>query len=228
MKTIGLIGGISWESTQEYYHLINSEINQRLGGKHSARIILYSFDFQEIYNRLEGEDFQGIGKRLLAEAMNLQRAGADLLVLCANTAHRWAPEVVKHISIPLVHIGDATGAAIRNAGVGRVLLLGTKYTMEGDFIKGILEKDYGVEVVVPGETDRIETSRIIFEELIVGKFNDSARDFFGDVISKHTDVEGVILGCTELPLIIKDEDSNLPLFNTTHLHAMAAVEAALK
>lgn len=228
MKTIGLLGGISWESTQEYYRIINLEVNKRLGKKHSARLRIYSFDFQEIFERLEQEDFEGIGERLVEEALALEHAGSDLLILCANTAHRWAGEIMKNTKIPLIQIGEATGKAIREKDIGKVLLLGTKYTMEGDFIKKVLADQYGIQVVVPGLEDQKEVNRIIFDELIIGIINNSSREFCLDLIRRYTDVHGVILGCTELPLIIKDDDCERLLFNTTRLHAMAAVDYALK
>lgn len=228
MKTIGMIGGISWESTHEYYHLLNKEVNSLLGRKHSAPILLYSFDFEEIMDHLQNEDFIGIGERLIEEAKKLEAAGADLLMLCANTAHRWAGEVVANIQIPLVHIGDATGKAIKKAGIGHVLLLGTEYTMDGEFIKGKLLKEFDIQVTIPGKKDRQELNRIIFDELIVGEFKDSSRQFILDIIGQYPEVEGVILGCTELPLIIKKEDCDLPLFNTTALHAHAAIKFALQ
>ncbi len=227
MKTIGLIGGISWESTAEYYKLLNEEIKTRLGGRHSANILMYSFDFDEIYNFNQNEDFNSIGKRLTEEAINLENAGAELLLLCANTAHKWANDVKDKINIPLVHIADATGRSITDAGIKKVLLLGTNLTMAGEFIKGKLLTDFGINVLVPESEDRNIVSDIIYDELIMGKFLEPSRQKILSIIKKFDDIEGVILGCTELPLIIKPEDTPLQLFNTTELHAKAAVDFAL-
>ena len=228
MKTIGMIGGLSWESTQEYYRLINREVNKRLGDAHSASIRMYSFNFEEILELNRNGDDKKIGKRLAKEAQKLENAGVDLIMLCANTAHEWAKEIKEKTNIPLLHIADATGIAIVNAGIQKVLLLGTKYTMERDFIKGKLDKKYGIEVVVPAKKDREEVSRIIYDELVRGQIKDSSRYFLLDLIKRHPQVNGIILGCTELPLLVKEEDCIVPLFNTTRLHALAAVNFALE
>ncbi len=227
MKTIGIIGGTSWESTQEYYRLLNREVNKRLGGKHSAKIIMYSFDFEEIDRRNRVDDLEGIGKRLIEEAVKLENAGAELLMLGANTAHLWADKIQEKISIPIVHIADAIGKAINKTGVKRVLLLGTDRTMEGDFIKGRLKNNYGVEVVIPDRERIKRINYIIYEELVRGMFEDSSREYLLHTIGKQDYIEGVILGCTELPLIIKDSDCDYPLFNTTALHANAVADLAL-
>jgi len=228
MKTIGLIGGISWESTAVYYHIINKEVNKRLGGVHSARIYMYSFDFDEILRFNQKDDVESIGTRLVEEAIKLESSGAELLVLGANTAHRWVDLVQSNISIPIVHIGEATGKAVRNANMNHVLLLGTKYTMEGDYIKGKLYSEFGIQVTVPEKEDIQKINRIIYEELVVGKFKDSSKQILLHIINKFNNIDGVILGCTELPLIISSEDTNLTLFDTTLLHARAAVDFALK
>jgi aspartate racemase len=227
MKTIGLIGGLSWESTTEYYRIINHEINKKLGGKHSARIRLYSFDFEEIdkYNR--SGDLVGATPRFIEEALNLEKSGADLLLLCANTAHLFAGEIRKHIKIPLIHIAEETGKAIKKKGIRKVALLGTKYTMEGDFIKEKLASEYGIEVTIPGADARSNIHNIILEELIMGKFNEPSKRYLTNVINQFENIEGVILGCTELPLIIKPEDTSFLLFDTTEIHAIAAVDFAL-
>ncbi len=228
MKTIGLIGGISWESTAEYYKLLNEEIKTRLGGRHSANILMYSFDFDEIYSFNQKEDYDSIGKRLTEEAMKLENTGADLLLLCANTAHKWANEVKSKINIPLIHIADATGRSITDAGIKKVLLLGTNLTMAGEFIKGKLLTDFGINVLVPESEDRNIVSDIIYDELIMGKFLEPSRQKILSIIKKFDNIEGVILGCTELPLIIKPKDTPFQLFNTTELHAMAAIDFALR
>ncbi len=228
MKTIGIIGGITWHSTLEYYRIINQETKKRLGKAHSARILMYSFDWQEIDSLRSSGNFDKVGDRICEEAVKLESAGAELLMLGANTPHRFADKIKQAISVPLIHIADATGRAIQKMGLKKVLLLGTLYTMREDFIRGKLKRDYDIEVVVPEEADLLEVSRIIFEELVDGRFLDASRNFLLGVIGKmrHEGVEGVILGCTELPLIIKSEDTPLPLFDTTQLHAKTAVEFA--
>jgi len=227
MKTIGLIGGISWESTAEYYKILNQKINHRLGGRHSARILMYSFDFDEIYNFNQKDDLDSIRDRLIEEAIKLEKAGAELLMFCANTAHKWANDVKSKINIPLVHIAEATGRAIIDAGINKVLLLGTNLTMEGDFIKGKLLSDFGIEVLVPEAKDRNIISNIIYDELIVGEFKESSTNKILSIMNKFQNVEGVILGCTELPIIIKPKNTTVKLFNTTELHAQAAIDFAL-
>jgi aspartate racemase len=228
MKTIGLIGGLSWESTTEYYRIINHEVNKRLGGKHSARIRMYSFDFEEIDEFNRSGNLIGASPRLVEEALILEKTGIDLLLLCANTAHLFARDIRKNIKIPLIHIAEETGKAIKNKGIRKVALLGTKFTIEGDFIKGILAAEYGIEVLVPEADARLKIHEIIFEELIMGKFEDSSKRTLINIINQFDNIEGVILGCTELPLIIKPEDTPKILFNTTEIHALAAVDFALK
>jgi len=228
MKTIGLIGGLSWESTTEYYRIINQEVNRRLGGKHSARIRLYSFDFDEIDKFNKADNLKGVYYRFSEEALILEKTGVDVLLLCANTAHMFAEEIRKSIKIPLIHIAEETGKTIRQKGIKKVALLGTQFTMEGEFIKGKLESEFGLEIQVPDLPSRKKISEIIYEELVAGKFLDSSKRFFIDVIKSFHDIEGVILGCTELPLIIKPSDTALPLFNTTEIHALAAVDFVTK
>jgi aspartate racemase len=228
MKTIGLIGGLSWESTVEYYQIINREVNRRMGGKHFARIRMYSFDFDEIDKYNQVYDQAGIGKRVVEESLILEKTGVEVLLLCANTIHLFADEVRKNIQIPLIHIAEETGKVIHQKRINRVALLGTKYTMEGDFIKGKLHSEFGIDVNVPDSDSRRKINEIIYEELILGKFLDSSRQFLINVINHFENIEGVILGCTELPLIIKPEDTKKILFNTTEIHALAAVDYALK
>lgn len=228
MNTIGLIGGLSWESTVDYYRIINREVNQRLGGAHSAPMLMYSFDFEEIVKFNSQSDFDGIGRRLIEESIKIEKAGADFLILCANSAHRWANEVQNAIGIPILHIADATGKEISRIGLSKVLLLGTRYTMEGDFVIPKLKNEYGIEAVVPDTADRDYIHQIIFEELVVGEFKESTKERLLAIIDKEKEVEGVILGCTELPLIIQPSDSSLPFINTTEVHAKAAVDFALK
>jgi len=228
MKTIGLIGGLSWQSTTEYYRFINREVNERLGGKHSAKIRVYSFDYDEIDKFNRTYDLTGVCNRLIEEALILEKTGVDALLLCANTAHMFAAEIREKINIPLIHIAEETGKIIRKKGINRVVLLGTKFTMEGDFIKGILYSEFGIEVLVPDADFQTKINKIIYDELVVGKFIDESKRFLINVINHFENIEGVILGCTELPLIVNPEDTAKILFNTTEIHALAAVDFALK
>lgn len=226
MKTIGLIGGITWQSTVEYYRIINHETKKILGGSHSARILMYSFDWQEIDSLRNSGNFDKVGPRMAEEALNLEQAGAGVILLCANTAHRFVDVVRNNISVPLIHIADAAGKEIRKKGLKKVLLLGTKYTMQERYISDKLEQEYDTEVVVPAEKDLLEVSRIIFEELVDERIVESSGDWLLELIRKTPGIDGVILGCTELPLIIKPENTSLPLIDTTFLHAKAAVDFA--
>lgn len=221
MKTIGLLGGMSWESTVVYYQTINRVVNAQLGGFHSAKILLNSVDFHEV-NRVD---------YLLEDAaQTLERAGADFLVLCTNTMHRLADEIQGRISIPLLHIADATGRQIRGAGVKRVGLLGTKVTMEREFYRKRLEDKYGLEVVIPSEADREIVHRIIFEELCHGLTLTSSRSEYCRIISDFAEqgIGNVILGCTELGLLVRPGDTAANLFDTAKIHAVAAARYALE
>ncbi|MCB2220321.1 MAG: amino acid racemase [Bacteroidetes bacterium] len=226
MKTIGLVGGITWQSTLDYYRIINQETIRLLGGSHSARILLYSFDWEEINGLRNSGNFEKVGPRLAEEALRLESLGAGVILLCANTAHKFAGEVRQRLSVPLIHIADATGKEIMSKGLKKVLLLGTQYTMQERFISEKLEKEYRVDVVVPGDNDIREISRIIFEELVNAKFLHSSKKYLMELIHSTPDIDGVILGCTELPLVIKPEDTTLTLIDTTYLHAKAAVAFA--
>lgn len=228
MRTIGLIGGLSWESSAEYYRILNLEINKRLGGKHSARIRMYSFDFDEIDRNVKTENFDAIGDRLTEEALKLEEAGAEMLVLGANTAHQWADQILAKINIPLVHITDAIGNAIKKAGLKNILLLGTKYTMEWDFMIGKLTREYDLNILVPDGDSRNDVHNIIYDELIEGKFLEGSELKIMNIINSFNDIEGVILGCTELPILIKEDNCELKLFDTTELHSMAIVDFALQ
>ena len=227
MKTLGLIGGTSWESTVEYYRILNREINKRLGGQHSCKLRLYSFDFDEIDRYYKTGNIAGVGYRFIEEAQILEKSGADAVLLCANTAHMFAEKIRKSIKIPLIHIAEETGKAIRQKGLKKVVLLGTKYTMEGDFIIGPLSQGFGIEVLVPDPDIRTKINSIIFDELIHGKFHDTSKKFLIEIINKYENINGIILGCTELPLILKPEDTEKILFDTTEIHAIAAVDFVL-
>ncbi|MBC8490775.1 MAG: aspartate/glutamate racemase family protein [Bacteroidetes bacterium] len=229
MKTIGLIGGISWNSTVDYYRIINLEVNKRLGGKHSAKILLYSLNFADIENLMLKSDYVQLRAEILKVAKKLENGGADLLLLCANTAHKFADDIKKEIKIPLIHIADSTGNNIQKSGIKKVGLLGTKFTMEEDFILARIKERYNVDILIPSSEERQVVNEIIYEELVIGNFLNSSKVKFLNIIEnlKLNGAKGIILGCTELPLIIKPQDCTLPLFNTTEIHALAAVDCAL-
>ncbi len=228
MRTIGLLGGMSWESSAEYYRLANELVRQRLGGLHSARCILASVDFAEIERLQVSGEWDEAGRRLAESAAGLEAAGADLLLICTNTMHKVADQVQAAIGIPLLHLGDATAAAVLRAGVRRVGLLGTAFTMEQSFYRDRLA-GHGLEVLVPPADDRAEVHRIIYDELCLGDIRDESRMIYRGVIERlvATGAEGIILGCTEIELLIAADDSPVPVFPTTRLHVEAAVDAAL-
>lgn len=228
METIGLIGGMSWESSAEYYRILNEEAKRQLGGLHSAKCILYSLDFEEIEALQAQGNWQEAGEVLGAAAASLERAGADFIVICTNTMHKAAGAVEQNIGIPLLHIGDATAVKVKSTGIRKIGLLGTRYTMEMDFYKSRLEA-HGLEVVIPEEGERQEINRVIFEELCLGEIRERSKAFYLNVISKleKSGAEGVILGCTEIGLLVKAEDTDALLFDTTAIHALAAMEKAL-
>lgn len=220
MKTIGLLGGMSWESTITYYQTINRVVGAQLGGLHSAKILLHSVDFDEV-NKVD--------YLLEGAARGLERAGADFLVLCTNTMHRLAPEIEMAVSIPLLHIADAVGQQIVDAGQKHIGLIGTKTTMEQDFYRGRLEDRYGLKVTVPPEADREIIHRIIFEELCHGRWLSPSRSEYCRIVSDLAEqgVEGVILGCTEIGLLVRQTDTRVTLFDTAKIHAVAAAHSAL-
>lgn len=229
MKTIGLLGGMSWPSTVSYYQQINQAVNARLGGLHSARIAMYSVDFAELERPALDGSWEVTAGILSRAARSLERAGADFLVLCTNTMHRVAPDIETAVDIPLLHIADATADGIRRAGLGKVGMLGTRFTMEHDFYRGRLRERHGVETLVPGEADREQIDRVIFDELVVGEVRPESRDVLLRSIRElvASGSEGIILGCTELGLLVGANDVAVPLFDTTELHARAAVARAL-
>lgn len=229
MKTIGLLGGMSWESSAEYYRLINQGVRARLGGLHSAQILLWSFDFAEVEALQHAGDWDGATALLVAAARRLERGGADLVLICTNTMHRMADAVQAAVALPLLHIADPTAARVVAAGVRRVGLLGTAFTMEGEFYKGRLRDRFGLDVMVPGEADRALVHRVIYEELVQGRVDPASREAFRAVIARlvAAGAEAVILGCTEIMLLVGPADSAVPLFDTTAIHAEAAVDAAL-
>ena len=229
MKTIGLLGGMSWESTVPYFQVINREVGRRLGGTHSARLILLSVDFHEIEALQHDGRWEALGEILAGEARILAEAGADFLVLCTNTMHLVAPAIEEATNVPLLHIADATARRIRSAGLSRVALLGTRFTMEEDFYKGRLEAVHGLDVIVPPERDRQTVHRIIYEELVLGKTISASRSEYQRIVTalEKGGAEGVILGCTEIGLLLRPGDTETPTFDTARIHAEAAVEMAL-
>lgn len=229
MRTIGLIGGMSWESTVPYYRQINETVKQRLGGLHSARLVLYSVDFHEVERLQHGGDWDAAGALLARAARSLEAAGADCVVVCTNTMHKVAPAIEAAVSIPLLHIADPTAAAIAKAGLRIVGLLGTRFTMEQDFYTGRLRERHGLQVLVPPPADRELVHRVIYEELCRGEVVDRSRAGFRRVIAElvANGAQGVILGCTEISMLVTQEDSPAPLFDTTTIHAVSAAEWAL-
>jgi aspartate racemase len=228
-KVIGLIGGMSWESSAEYYRIINQRVRDRLGPLRSARCLMWSFDFGEIEALQHAGRWDEAAEELVAAARRLERGGADLVVICTNTMHRMADQVQAAIGLPLLHIADPTAERIRAAGLSRVGLLGTAFTMEQDFYKGRLAARHGLDVLVPGADDRAEVHRVIYEELVQGRALPASREAYRAVIARLVarGAQAVILGCTEIMLLVRPKDSPVPLFDTTALHAEAAVEWAL-
>ncbi|GAB4333453.1 MAG: aspartate/glutamate racemase family protein [Candidatus Abyssubacteria bacterium] len=228
MKVIGLIGGMTWESSLEYYRIINEEVKTRLGGFHSAKILMYSVDFQEVERQQSRGRWDESARLLVESAERLERGGADLLLICANTMHRVADEVESAVRIPLVHIADATAAEASRLGARRLGLLGTRYTMEEDFLKGRLSR-HGLSVIVPGERSREAVHAVIYDELCFGKIVPESRRAVLGIIEELREggAQAVVLGCTELPLLVKQSDTSVVLLDTTALHARRAVELAL-
>ncbi|KNC88388.1 aspartate/glutamate racemase [Trabulsiella odontotermitis] len=229
MKTIGLLGGMSWESTIPYYRLINEGIKQQLGGLHSAKIILHSVDFHEIEACQSGNQWDKAGEMLADAAQGLEKAGAEGIVLCTNTMHKVADAIESRCTVPFLHIAEATGRAIEKQGMKRVALLGTRYTMEQDFYRGRLESEFGLETLIPDASEREQINRIIFDELCLGSFTQPSREIYLHVIERlaQQGAEGVIFGCTEIGLLVPVEQSPVPVFDTAAIHAADAVEFML-
>ncbi len=228
MKTIGLIGGMSWESTSEYYRIINEEIKERLGGLHSAKCLINSVDFEEIERCQSSGDWDGAGEILGNAAYSLQKGGADFIIICTNTMHKVVGKIKAKIDIPVLHIADATAKEIKRKDIQKVGLLGTKYTMEQDFYKSRIEEN-NIKVIVPSEKNRKEINKVIYTELCLGKIVSQSREYYKRVIEElvQKGAQGIILGCTEIWLLIKQENVSVPIFDTTHIHAIEAVKVAL-
>ncbi|MHA1746728.1 MAG: aspartate/glutamate racemase family protein [Promethearchaeota archaeon] len=226
MKTIGLLGGMSWESSLEYYRILNELIQAKLGGLHSAECVMYSVDFDSYAKWMCQGDWDQIGNNLTALAKKVEEAGADVLLICTNTMHKLVPAIEPHISIPILHIADAAAKAIRKQGFTTVGLLGTRFTMEEDFYSARLKEKHGIDVVIPTSEDRTHIDRIIFEELVKGILTEDSRQIYIRIIHElqQKGAQGVILGCTEIPLLIKQADSPIPVFDTTQLHAEYAIQ----
>jgi aspartate racemase len=229
MKTVGLLGGMSWESTVPYYRIINQVVGETLGGLHSAKMVLYSVDFQEIEQLQHAGRWTEAGEILAAGGHALRRAGADFLVLCTNTMHKVAPQIEAAVDLPLLHIADATAARVKATGARRVGLLGTRFTMEEDFYRGRLERGHGLEVLVPPPDQQETVHRVIYEELCRGTVRDESRGQYQRIVRDlvHQGVAGVILGCTEIGLLLGPDDAEVPLFDTARIHAEEAARHCL-
>ncbi|MGE1115764.1 aspartate/glutamate racemase family protein [Priestia megaterium] len=229
MKTIGLLGGMSWESSSEYYRIINQTVNRKLGGHHSAKSVMYSVDFEEIKKLQHNDRWEEATELMIKGAQYIEKGEADFLIICTNTMHKMASEIQQHISIPILHIADATAMKIKDQGISRIGLLGTKFTMEEDFYKGRLIANYNLEVNIPGKEERQVVHDIIYKELCLGKIKADSKSAYQKIINGliNDRIEGVILGCTEISLLIKQNDISIPIFDTTEIHAQAAVDYAL-
>lgn len=230
MKTIGLIGGMSWESSLEYYRIINEQVKEKLGGLHSAKSLMYSVDFDEIEKLQHQGKWDELTKIMINVAQNLEKGGADFVLICTNTMHKMAEDVQNNIKIPIIHIADTTAEIIKSKWLKKIGLLGTNFTMEEDFYKGRLITKHGLDVIIPDIEERQIVHNIIYQELCLGKIKNSSKEQYIEIINKLVDnwAEAVILGCTEIPLLVKQEDVNVLLLDTTRIHAEIAVEYSLK
>jgi aspartate racemase len=229
MKTIGLIGGMSWESSIEYYRLINEATKSKLGGLHSAKSVMYSVDFAEIEALQHQDRWQEAADLMVSAAQSIERAGADFVVLCTNTMHKLADEIESNVRVPFLHIADVTAEKIQSRGIQKVGLLGTRFTMEQNFYRGRLVDKHGLKVLIPNEDERVVVHQVIYEELCLGVINPESRKQYIEIMSRLVDsgAEGIILGCTEIELLIHPEDTTVELFPTTRIHAEAAVDKAI-
>ena len=229
MKTIGLIGGMSWESSLEYYRIINLLIRERLGGFHSAKCIMVSVDFAEIEQQQRDEDWEGATQIMIDAARKIETAGGEFLLICTNTMHLLAEQVQQAVKIPIIHIADPTAQAVIEMGMKNIGLLGTKFTMQQDFYKGRLEKLFNLKVQIPAVADMEIIHNVIYDELVSGVINSKSKEEYIRIIDQLSELgaQGIILGCTEIGLLVKQEDTSIPLFDTTRIHAQAAVNYAL-
>jgi aspartate racemase len=230
MKTVGLLGGMSWESTVPYYRIINQRVGEALGGLHSAKMILYSVEFQEIEEHQHAGRWREAGEILVAAGRAVERAGADFLVLCTNTMHKVAPQIEAAVRVPLLHIADATASRVKATGITRVALLGTRFTMEEDFYRGRLEREHGLEVLTPEPEQRHAVHRVIYDELCRGVVRDDSRRVYQEIVGDlvAAGAAGAILGCTEIGLLLGPQDSDVPLFDTARIHAEEAARYCLE
>ncbi|MEK9156268.1 MAG: aspartate/glutamate racemase family protein [Patescibacteria group bacterium] len=230
MKTIGLIGGMSWQSTLDYYRIINDYVARKLGDLHSANIILSSIDFYHLEKLQRNHRWEEAAKLILAEAKRLERASADLILICSNTGNESVGRIKDKVSVPIVHIADVVGARAKELEISKLALLGTIYTMENNYIREALEEKFGLEIVVPNKKDRVEINRMIYRELCLGQIRSASKRFLRRVIEKmkKDGAEAVILGCTEIPLLIKQSDCDIPVLDSTYLHAVYAAKLSLQ
>ncbi len=230
MKTIGMLGGMSWESTLSYYKAVNEGVKQRLGGLHSAKIALYSVDFADIERLQHQGDWDATARILTDGAKAVEAAGADFLLICTNTMHKVAPQIAANIQIPILHIADATAKQLKADGISRVGLLGTRFTMEQDFYKSRLTELFGIEVLVPDLAGREQVHKVIYDELCLGKINPASREAYLGIMESLVSqgAQAIILGCTEIALLVRQQDTQIKLYDTTQIHAQSAVEMALK
>ena len=230
MKTIGLIGGMSWESSIEYYRIINETAKEKLGGLHSAKSLMITVDFAEIEKLQHEGRWDDAAQILIRCAQDLEHGGADFIVLCTNTMHKVADQIQEGIKIPFLHIADATAEKIKSAGLQKIGLLGTRFTMEQEFYKSRLTEKYGLEVLIPNNAERELVHRVIYDELCLGVVKNDSRNNYKEIMQSLVEqgAQGIILGCTEIELLVKQEDASVPLFPTSRIHAVAAVEYALK
>ncbi|HAN18354.1 MAG: aspartate racemase [Bacteroidetes bacterium GWC2_33_15] len=230
MKVIGLLGGMSWESSLVYYKIINEKVKEKLGGHHSCECVMYSVDFHQIKQLQFEGDWEQLTQIMIDAAKKIERGGAEMLTICTNTMHKMVPDIEKNIQIPIVHIADATAEVIKSMGIKKVALLGTRYTMEQDFYKGRLIHNHGIDVVIPGGDDLETIHNIIYDELVLGIIKQESKEAYKRIISTliQEGARGIVLGCTEIPLLINQSDCDVPVFDTTQIHAEKTVEFALK
>lgn len=230
MKTIGLLGGMSWESSLNYYKIINEEVKARLGGHHSCKSLMYSVDFAEIEELQHAGEWDRLTEMMINSAARIKQGNADFLIICTNTMHKMAEEIERNAGIQVLHIADAAAEEIKARKIGKVGLLGTRFTMEQDFYRERLSKKHGIDVIIPEEQDRQQIHDIIYNELVLGIIKDSSRRTYLEIIEKLASMgaKGIVLGCTEIPLLVNQKDCEIELFDTTGIHAKAAVDLALK